>query len=44
METGDTLRTLLSALKKWTKRTPVNALGLKRQIAANVIESESYVV
>ncbi|MGG1313255.1 acyl-CoA dehydrogenase family protein [Cohnella laeviribosi] len=44
METGDTLRTLLSALKKWTKRAPVNALGLKRQIAANVIESESYVV
>nr|WP_188540383.1 acyl-CoA dehydrogenase family protein [Paenibacillus segetis] len=44
MESGDTLRTGLSVLKKLTKRTPINSLGLKRQIAARVIEAESYVL
>ncbi len=41
---GDMLRTQLSVLKKLTRRTPVNTVGLKRQIAAQVIEAEKYVV
>ncbi|WP_410770044.1 acyl-CoA dehydrogenase family protein [Fontibacillus sp. BL9] len=44
METGDTLRTQLSVLKKLAKRSAVNTLELKRQIAAKVIEGEKYVV
>lgn len=44
METGDTLRTQLSILKKLTRKSPANTIGLKRQIAAKVIEAEKYVV
>lgn len=44
MESGDTLRTGLSVLKKMTRRTQVNTLGLKRKIAAKVIEAEKYVL
>ncbi|MFD1178612.1 acyl-CoA dehydrogenase family protein [Paenibacillus puldeungensis] len=44
MESGDTLRTQLSVLKKLTKRTAVNTLSLKRRIAAKVIEAEEYVL
>ncbi|KIL35119.1 acyl-CoA dehydrogenase [Cohnella kolymensis] len=43
MESGDILRTQLSVLKKLTRRTPVNSVQLKRQIAARVIKSEKYV-
>ncbi len=42
--TGDVLRTQLSVLKKLTRQSPVNTLGLKRQIAARVIAAEAYVV
>lgn len=44
MESGDVLRTQLSVLKKLTKRSAVNTLELKRQIASKVIEAEKYVV
>lgn len=44
MESGDTLRTQLSVLKKLTKRSAVNTLSLKRRIAAKVIEAEEYVL
>ncbi|WP_433945985.1 acyl-CoA dehydrogenase family protein [Paenibacillus sp. SN-8-1] len=44
METGDTLRTQLSVLKKLTKRAPVNTIEMKRSIAAKVIEAEEYVL
>jgi hypothetical protein len=44
METGDTLRTQLSVLKKLTRKSSPDTLGLKRQIAAKVIEAEKYVV
>lgn len=44
METGDMLRTQLSILKKLTRRSPANTVGLKRQIAARVIAAEQYVV
>ncbi|SEF61531.1 acyl-CoA dehydrogenase family protein [Paenibacillus sp. UNC499MF] len=44
METGDMLRTQLSVLKKLTRSTPVDAVGLKREIAARVIAAEKYVI
>ncbi|TJY42832.1 acyl-CoA dehydrogenase [Cohnella pontilimi] len=44
MEEGDMLRTQLSVLKKLTRKTPVDTIGLKRDIAARVIEAEKYVV
>jgi alkylation response protein AidB-like acyl-CoA dehydrogenase len=44
MESGDMLRTQLSVLKKLAKKSTVNTIGLKRQIAAKVIEAEKYVV
>jgi alkylation response protein AidB-like acyl-CoA dehydrogenase len=44
MESGDILRTQLSVLKKLTRKSTVNTLGLKRQIAAKVIEAEKYVL
>ncbi|MET3848973.1 acyl-CoA dehydrogenase family protein [Paenibacillus sp. OAE614] len=44
MESGDTLRTQLSVLKKLTRKSPVNTLGLKREIAEKVITAEKYVL
>lgn len=44
MESGDTLRTQLSVLKKLTRKSPVNTLGIKRHIAARVIDAEKYVI
>ncbi|GGG03351.1 acyl-CoA dehydrogenase family protein [Paenibacillus abyssi] len=43
IETGDMLRTQLSVLKKLTRRSSVNTVQLKRQIAARVIQSEKFV-
>ena len=43
MEDGDVLRTQLSVLKKLTRYTPQNVIGLKRELAAKIVESESYV-
>lgn len=44
MESGDTLRTQLSILKKLTRKSTVNTLGIKREIAARVIDAEKYVI
>ncbi|MFD0697062.1 acyl-CoA dehydrogenase family protein [Paenibacillus sp. GCM10027628] len=44
MEEGDVLRTQLSILKKLTRRSSVNTVGLKRDIAARVIQGEKYIV
>jgi alkylation response protein AidB-like acyl-CoA dehydrogenase len=44
MEAGDMLRTQLSVLKKLTRSTPADTVGLKRNIAARVIQSEKYIV
>ncbi|WP_096202508.1 acyl-CoA dehydrogenase family protein [Bacillus sp. FJAT-45350] len=44
MEEGDTLRTMLSILRKLTRHTPINVVHKKREIAANVLEAERYVV
>jgi len=42
MEEGDTLRTQLSALKKFTRYTPINTTRLRRAIAGRIIDAESY--
>lgn len=41
-EEGDTLRTLLAALKRFTKREAVNTVVLRRQIADAALEVGSY--
>ncbi len=43
-ETGDSLRMMLGALRKLTRHTPTNVISVKRQIAANLIQSEKYIV
>jgi len=43
MESGDTLRTQLSILKKLVRRSNLNVLGMKRNIATRVISAEKYV-
>ncbi|MFB4166195.1 acyl-CoA dehydrogenase family protein [Alteribacillus sp. JSM 102045] len=44
MDEGDTLRTMLSMLRKLTRHTPTNVVALKRQIAGEVLDVERYVV
>ncbi len=41
---GDTLRTNLAVLKRFTKFEPVNAIETRRQIAARLITTERYTV
>jgi alkylation response protein AidB-like acyl-CoA dehydrogenase len=43
-ETGDTLRMMLSALRRLTRHDPINVIGKKREIAQRIIEAEKYVV
>ncbi|KGX89762.1 acyl-CoA dehydrogenase family protein [Pontibacillus marinus] len=43
-EEGDTLRMMLSALRKLTRHTPINVITKKREIAATIIKEEKYVV
>ncbi|GAB6933856.1 acyl-CoA dehydrogenase family protein [Calditerricola satsumensis] len=43
LEEGDALRAQLAVLRKLVRRTPLNAVALKRQIAARVLEAERYV-
>jgi alkylation response protein AidB-like acyl-CoA dehydrogenase len=40
---GDELRTLLAALKRFTKQTPVNTVAPRRRIADAMIKSNKYV-
>jgi hypothetical protein len=42
IEEGDALRTQLSALKKFTRYTPLNTTRLRRVIAERIIEAEGY--
>ncbi|MBU9722183.1 acyl-CoA dehydrogenase family protein [Bacillus alkalicola] len=44
LEDGDSLRTMLSILKKLTRHTPVNVVAKKREVAALIIDAEKYVV
>ena len=41
---GDALRTNLAVLKRFTKFEPVNAIALRRDIAARLLQAEHYVV
>jgi alkylation response protein AidB-like acyl-CoA dehydrogenase len=42
IEEGDTLRTMLAALKRFTKRDTLNTVALRRQVAAAVVENSGY--
>jgi alkylation response protein AidB-like acyl-CoA dehydrogenase len=42
VEEGDTLRTYLAALRRLTKREPVNTIPLRRRIAAASLEKGGY--
>lgn len=44
IEEGDTLRMMLSSLRKLTRHTPTNVIVKKREIAERIIEEEKYVV
>ncbi|MBM7632792.1 acyl-CoA dehydrogenase family protein [Geomicrobium sediminis] len=44
MEEGDTLRTMLSMVRKLTRRTPDNVIKLKREIAERIVQEKKYVV
>jgi butyryl-CoA dehydrogenase len=41
---GDTLRTNLAVLKRFTKFEPVNAIGLRRKIAERLLSADRYAV
>jgi alkylation response protein AidB-like acyl-CoA dehydrogenase len=43
-EQGDTLRMLVSALRKLTRHTPINVIAKKREAADVLIEAERYIV
>ncbi|MEN2768389.1 acyl-CoA dehydrogenase family protein [Ornithinibacillus xuwenensis] len=44
VEDGDNLRMMLSSLRKLTRHTPTNVIAKKREIAAEIIETEKYTV
>ncbi|MBN6205458.1 acyl-CoA dehydrogenase family protein [Ralstonia pickettii] len=44
IEEGDTLRMMLSSLRKLTRHTPINVVAKKREIAEAIIEKENYLV
>lgn len=44
MEEGDTLRTMLSMLRKLTRHQPVNVVAKKRKIAKAIIAEKKYVI
>ncbi len=41
---GDTLRTNLAVLKRFTKFEPVNAIGARRKIAERLLAADRYTV
>ncbi|EIJ80650.1 Long chain acyl-CoA dehydrogenase [Bacillus methanolicus PB1] len=43
-EQGDTVRMLISALRKFTRHTPINVIAKKRDAADKIIEAERYIV
>ncbi|TXL64943.1 acyl-CoA dehydrogenase [Cerasibacillus terrae] len=44
VEEGDTLRMMLSSLRKLTRHTPTNVIAKKREIADQIIDAEKYIV
>ena len=43
-ETGDSLRMMLSALRKFTRHTPINVIAVKRAASEKLIDAEKYTV
>ena len=43
MAEGDELRTLLAALRRFTKMTPINTVAARQRIANAMIEANKYV-
>ena len=43
-EEGDTLRVMLSGLRKFLRHTPINVIGKKREAAEVLVEAERYVL
>jgi hypothetical protein len=43
MAEGDTLRTLLAALRRLLKVAPANTIALRRQLADATVERKSYI-
>jgi alkylation response protein AidB-like acyl-CoA dehydrogenase len=41
-ESGDTLRIMLSALRKLTRHTPINVIAKKREASVKLIDTEKY--
>ena len=41
---GDTLRTNMAVLRRFAKHEPVDAIGLRRKIAARLLGAERYLV
>ncbi|MGF6954036.1 alkylation response protein AidB-like acyl-CoA dehydrogenase [Neobacillus sp. B4I6] len=44
VEQGDTLRMMLSSLRKFTRHTPINVIAKKREAADIIIKAERYLV
>jgi alkylation response protein AidB-like acyl-CoA dehydrogenase len=44
MTEGDTLRTLLAALRRFLKISPVNTVALRRQLAEATVEKQRYIL
>ncbi|PEQ84136.1 acyl-CoA dehydrogenase [Bacillus sp. AFS006103] len=44
VEQGDTLRMMLSSLRKFTRHTPINVIAKKREAADVIIDAERYIV
>ncbi|WP_026694574.1 acyl-CoA dehydrogenase family protein [Peribacillus kribbensis] len=44
VEQGDSLRMLISALRKLTRHTPINVIAKKREAAEKLVEAEKYIV
>ena len=44
VEEGDTLRMMLTSLRKLTRHTPINVIAKKREIAKGIIKEEKYIV
>ncbi|MFO1445257.1 acyl-CoA dehydrogenase family protein [Bacillus sp. Bva_UNVM-123] len=44
VETGDALRMMISALRKFTRHTPINVIAKKREAADKLIEAEKFVL
>lgn len=44
VQDGDTLRMMLSALRKFTRHTPINVIAKKREASEKLIEAERFVL